>query len=527
MAVFILHDNMSVPDDIRNDDDWEEFENQLLGKTLDMLAVKSDSNPGLFLFPQMLSGNGNLNEGQRILFKRGDGNGVGSAQLWTGNVMGFIGYDNNDLYIMSRFGGTQPGVYTTDESSNKYSDGGMGDNDNMDNCDAAGIESGRIHYQSIHDYFLNYMLGKVLGFNSLNITEWMTHASLEEQAQRLYTLMFPALLRQSWNQGVYRRYVRRSFNDAYLRGGVDIARHLRANVPFTGKIAYNTREFSADNFVNQLVRHTIEYLLESGAYGRLLLQGVRDIIKQIRFLTPGYRRNERMTVLQRNLQTPVRHGFYWSYRQLQRLCICILQHKGLSYVGDRRIHGILFDGAWLWEEYLNTIIGDEYFHPRNTIKQGRQYLFENEKSLKEGLIYPDFISRNRTNRTAGRIIVDAKYKTERNIGKGNGDYFQMLSYMFRFESRNGYFVYPITDGGTNVDEPIDRGLSLLSGVHIPMQGTRVGEQSRPSSERAGGSVTVHKMGLRIPTVTNCVSYEDFCNRMRRREDMLRRALGIQ
>jgi len=35
----------------------------------------------------------------------------------------------------------------------------------------------------------------------------------------------------------------------------------------------------------------------------------------------------------------------------------ILRHDGLKYEGDNgNVYGILFDGAWLWEEYLNTLL---------------------------------------------------------------------------------------------------------------------------------------------------------------------------
>lgn len=497
MTVFVLHDNTPVSSEVQDDIGWKNFENQFLDMTLGGLTEKSDGKPGLFLFPQTLSDSGDLDEEQRILFKR---HRNGDTALWTGNVMGFVGYEGGDLlYITSRFGGTEPGVYKSDERAN----GGLDDGD-----------------QGIHDYFLNYMLGRVFDFDSINITKWMTCASAKEQAQRLYMLMFPALLRWAWNQGVYRQYVQRSFNDANLHGAIDIARHLRANIPFTGRIAYNTREFSADNPVNQLVRHTIEYLLES-VRGRWLLQGVGDIVKQLCSLTPSYRRSERMAVLQYNLRTPVRHGFYRSYRLLQRLCIRILRHTGLSYVGDRQIHGILFDGAWLWEEYLNTVIGDAYFHPRNKDRRGAQYLFEG----KTGVIYPDFISRTREGRTVERKIVDAKYK--KNIGSGNDDYYQMLAYMFRFEAKDGYFAYPAADVDSDGNKPVDTRLPLRSGARISAFAGYGGERQGPGAERADGVVMVHKLGLRIPNVTADISYERFCLQMGQREEALRLALGVE
>ena len=45
-----------------------------------------------------------------------------------------------------------------------------------------------------------------------------------------------------------------------MRGTIDINRHLKLNLPFNGRVAYRTREFSHDNHVTELIRHTIEYI---------------------------------------------------------------------------------------------------------------------------------------------------------------------------------------------------------------------------------------------------------------------------
>ena len=51
------------------------------------------------------------------------------------------------------------------------------------------------------------------------------------------------------------------------------------------------------------------------------------------------------------------------------------------------ICGILFDGAWLWEEYVNTILSNHGFkHPENKLHKGGIYLFDDHS----GIRYPDF-----------------------------------------------------------------------------------------------------------------------------------------
>lgn len=67
----------------------------------------------------------------------------------------------------------------------------------------------------------------------------------------------------------------------------------------------------------------------------------------------------------------VRHAYYHEYRLLQQLCILILRNEQHQYgTGTRNVYGILFDGAWLWEEYVNTLIGDAFYHPKNKTEMG-------------------------------------------------------------------------------------------------------------------------------------------------------------
>ena len=160
-------------------------------------------------------------------------------------------------------------------------------------------------------------------------------------------------------------------------------------MPFVGKVAYSTREYAYDNHVTQLVRHTIEYI-SGHAYAGGILQNddlVKDAVSLIRDATPTYNQNDSRRVINQNVR-PLYHPFFSEYRNLQRLCMQILRHEELKYGrNDNEIYGILFDGAWLWEEYLNTILKDCGFtHPQNKLSKGRVYLFKDRTCSR----YPDF-----------------------------------------------------------------------------------------------------------------------------------------
>ena len=187
--------------------------------------------------------------------------------------------------------------------------------------------------------------------------------------------------------------------------------------------------------------------------------------------TNRYRVHDKQKVIAANQKTPIRHAYYREYRRLQHLCLLILQHqKHQIGAGNKQVYGILFDGAWLWEEYVNLLVRDIFYHPMNRVGQGAQRLFAG----KAGLIYPDFISRDSQN----RVIGDAKYKPAENIG--NKDYLQVLAYMLRFDAKQGYYFYPcgnhvwehklqLNKGSTyeNNVEPRENMCVTKLGVNIP------------------------------------------------------------
>lgn len=113
---------------------------------------------------------------------------------------------------------------------------------------------------------------------------------------------------------------------------------------------------------------------------------VDDCIKKIVSYTPSYCHTERIKIIQENL-LPCNHPFYTEYTALQKICVQILRQEEIKYgTNDDRIYGILFDGAWLWEEYLNTLLCEVGFtHPENKLGIGAIYLFEHG-----GQRFPDF-----------------------------------------------------------------------------------------------------------------------------------------
>ncbi len=407
-------------------------------KTLEQLERE-----GIFVFPEIVKDAEDITRDQMLLQSV---NGF----YRSGNVMGFLGCGNERLIIESRFCG-------------------------QDN-----------------DYFFQYLLNKVLDFP--NILNLETDADQDNRLFNLLLFLFPFYLKTAMRKGIFKTYICYRYNDGNVKGSIDIVRHIAKNTPFIGNVAYSQREYSYDNQLMELVRHTIEFIKKK-PYGNNLLIKVKDEVKLIVDATPKYEQCDKRKIVAENKQNTVRHTYYREYRALQKLCLLILQHqKHQIGSGSRQIYGVLFDGAWLWEEYINVLIDDIFYHPMNKGSKGAQRLFAGNI----GLIYPDFISRN----SETRIIADAKYRPVDNIG--NKDYLQVLAYMFRFDAKKGYYFYPETEDADDLQLWMNKGSTYEEDVE-------------PRED-----VCVTKHGLKIPT--NTESYEAFVARMHVCEGKFRKAL---
>lgn len=326
------------------------------------------------------------------------------TKICTGNVMGFIGYGDTEIRIHSRF----------DVKDN--------------NCEKA------------NDFFLYHMLAKVFHVNLFNLD---TTSSNKNNILDLLMVMFPQMLKDAMSQGLYKEYRTYKYNDARVRGTIEVNRFIREDIPFQGKVAYRTREFSHDNKILQLVRHTIEYMRHH-PWGHGLLNNdmdTRSNVLQIVNATPTYSKRDLMKVLNDN-RRPLSHPYYTKYRALQQLCVSILRHDGLQYGEEKdKVHGILFDGAWLWEEYLNTVLQPlGFLHPENKIGHGGINLFTTSP---KHTIYPDFYK-------PGEVVADAKYKkyaeTDESGSKkrevAREDLYQVITYMFRLKVKKGLILCP-------------------------------------------------------------------------------------
>ena len=191
------------------------------------------------------------------------------------------------------------------------------------------------------DFFLHYMLQRVFAINLFDLQYTSSKADIFD----FLVYLFPTYLKRAYRQGLYKEYQTRRYNDAHMRGRIDMAQHIRLNIPFNGNVAYQTREYAYNNDLTQLIRHTVEYIRQHPYAGGILQNDAdtREAVKAIEQATPSYNRMERARIINRNLR-PINHPYFNEYRYLQQLCLQILRHEELKYgANDDEIYGILFD----------------------------------------------------------------------------------------------------------------------------------------------------------------------------------------
>lgn len=412
---------------IAREDFVAEFPNlsqALLDRTLDNLSREDN----IFIFPNNLMNSPDLDKDQKILE-------TVNPKIKTGNVIGFLGCGQERLTISSRF-------------SDEY-----------------------------NDHFLHYLLQKVL---NINLTSLDVGLSPEDKLYQLLVYLFPKYMQAALRKGLYKEYQRFSHNDSHVKGVIDVGNHLKKNLPFMGNVAYTTREFTYDNPLMQLIRHTIEYIKTQKSFGALL-DSNRENITEITRATPAYKLADRAKIIRMNKIKPIRHAYFREYRKLQELCLMILSREkhGLGPQAQR-VHGILFDVSWLWEEYVYTLLPKDFIHPRNKDKTDGISVF----SDRERKVFPDFYHKEL------KIVLDAKYKelefTERGINRE--DLFQLISYSYILKAEKAGLIFP------SKHKVVDNEIGKL----------------------AGYGALLKKLSIQIPQ--KALSYNEFCEMMENSEE---------
>lgn len=210
------------------------FKEQILNRSLENLSKSSK----LLVYPSYLDylGEENREKDDSFILKADES----ESQYKSGNLVGCIGYGNEQLIIESRFG--------------------------------------KLLFPYLLEKVFRIYIAKDFGFGTdsgLTILD-------------ILCFSFPIYLKSALAKGLYKRYVSHSYNDPNLRGKLDIPRFIKEDIPFLGKVAYSRREFSFDNGITELIRCTIDYI-ERQKHLSFVLSDVQNEVREIKEITTSYR----------------------------------------------------------------------------------------------------------------------------------------------------------------------------------------------------------------------------------------------
>ncbi|WP_430610392.1 5-methylcytosine restriction system specificity protein McrC [Enterococcus sp. DIV0876] len=371
---------------IKDNSKITEYKDHPIVQKLQNRDLSDLAKENFIIFPPTIEHSEDLDERNQIF-------ATDNGETYTGNIVGMMKMGTDQLQIHSRF-------YMHDDNGT--------------------------------DFFLQYLLHKVLNSNVITYTTNMDH---KQSIFDLLAYIFPAYLNNALQKGLYKEYVKKKYNDPNLKGSINVARHLQLNPIFKGKISYDTSEFNYDNAVTQLIRHTIEKLKNNLSFDLFMDDQTRQNIQAIVQATPSYSKLERRKIISENQLKYVRHSYFEEYYLLQKLCLQILNDDYVGFGADEEeIQGVIIDIAWLWEEYLSTLLSPNFIHPQN-IGSARGISLYRDRVL---TVYPDFYSLNK------KLVLDAKYKNMDSSLKGmqREDRYQMISYLHILKANQAGIIYP-------------------------------------------------------------------------------------
>lgn len=296
--------------------------------------------------------------------------------------------------------------------------------------------------------FINHMLNKIYDLNDLFLTQGGNNKT-ELNFECLLKLRFLSKLKNAYREGEYKSYEKVYKNDTAPRGTIDIARHIKLNLcPENYKVAYSYNEYTSRNSYIYLVRLCYEMLFEK------VKKPNGKEIDDLLFKSQDYWSYDKRQIIHKNENKPITSPLFKCHRDLQKFCLDVLKHKKMtldSFGTEDGKYGVLIDCAWLWEEYVATLLKDYFIHKTMSSKE-KDCLFADEMGKPIQRIIPDYVGKNYL-----PVIADAKYmnlygKRDLQDEQRNSVYYKTVMYMLRYQSKLGMIFYPSKSKGVIAEE---------------------------------------------------------------------------
>jgi 5-methylcytosine-specific restriction endonuclease McrBC regulatory subunit McrC len=307
---------------------------------------------------------------------------------------------------------------------------------------------GKFKYENI-EFEINSRFGEAFLIRMLEVVEnvYFSKSEIiggknkkEDFSKKILYLLFIQKLEKAFLLGFPKEYQRIKKRDLKLKGKIDIKNFIKKDIPFSGKISYEYKEFKEVQIIIDIIYKAVKIIQKEVPISNIshILPFLKENHTKVK-ITPSLIKKAKKS---KALKNPI----FTKYKEVLNLAEIILNQNGFS--GVEKNFGFLVDVASLFESYIYSLLRRE-FDDWDVYKEKEINLYEN--SFFERKIKPDIVMQ----KDEKCLVFDCKYKRMDYIGKnqyGLGDvdrcdFFQIHTYMSWFEKNYtllaGGLIYPL------------------------------------------------------------------------------------
>lgn len=239
---------------------------------------------------------------------------------------------------------------------------------------------------------------------------------------------FAGLIEGRISRGLYRAYVTREENLAFIRGRIDFTNDIRQNYILRQRTYCRFEELTWDVPENQVLRQVI-HLLSGWDFTRALRNRLAQLDATLHEVSPSF-------MAAADVSRFTYHRLNEDYRPLHQLCQLFLQGASLSEVfGEFNYRTFLLDMNVLFETFVSRVLEQRVPALLTLQAQYDTYL---DDARNVGIV-PDLVVQERG---VSVLVADCKYKKVAEGEYKNHDLYQVISYCLALGTSNGLLIYP-------------------------------------------------------------------------------------
>lgn len=256
----------------------------------------------------------------------------------------------------------------------------------------------------------------------------LSQANLRLQSNHVLDLYFELFIKEAeylLHTGLVKRYRKIEENGYALRGSLNFAKHLQANLIHKERFYVNRQVYDINEPLNRIIRKTIDLLPSLCVSNQLSNRsnGLKLNFPELQDISVSEK-------LFSNIKWDRKNERYKTCIHIARL-ILLNYHPDLG-AGYNDVLAILFDMNTLWEKFIFKRLRKVASEEVSVRSQESKYFWESKKIRPD--IFVDLGDRN--------VILDTKWKLLRDGRPSDDDLKQMFTYNQYFNCNESILLYP-------------------------------------------------------------------------------------